>query len=556
MAQKGLFFNAFPDSAYETGYDRNYSADDISNWLKVVISTGIVKTDSVAGTGEPQGFKVLASSGMIVKINAGLACINGKPFILDAQHSSNLPTAPTAGVAYECFYIRYNNEQTLSGRKIALSRRRLDHIPTVADCTRTEEIYELCFAYIEVRANATTIQQTDIYDLRGDKDLCPWVVAVKGYEDYYDAIVQRFEDNITLSSATKNVTTSLASSLYNAKYSLISVYVNGLKEEDSKYTVNTSNAQIVIKFTGTKAANAQISVILENFLDGEGLSNVLSEYSQFVNDVANLKVLNEFNYYCNGNDDNVKLSTLIKNFISAGATPATLKLNVIGTFGMSAPAAGDGSSANPYKIFDFGNSDGTRKYIIDFANCSVLQLAAYTDKTTLLFSGGCGQILNAIVNTTNTSGSTTNVKVFSDHKGWLVKNCSFKIFAFKDTILAYCGTFENCKGEIYNVSGSGWCFFPRTNKLLRVIGGDYKGYTRDATQKSAVIGQNQAGNTVLLGVNCPTVAKSGYYQTHSIYMVAGKLASFGLISALPIEKAATGSSISGSNNLNVTDECW
>ena len=35
MAEKSLFFNALPSSEFETGYDRNYNADDISNWLSV-----------------------------------------------------------------------------------------------------------------------------------------------------------------------------------------------------------------------------------------------------------------------------------------------------------------------------------------------------------------------------------------------------------------------------------------------------------------------------------------------------------------------------------------
>ena len=42
MAQKGLFFNALPDSTSPTGYDRNYSADDISDWFSIVCTTHLV----------------------------------------------------------------------------------------------------------------------------------------------------------------------------------------------------------------------------------------------------------------------------------------------------------------------------------------------------------------------------------------------------------------------------------------------------------------------------------------------------------------------------------
>lgn len=556
MAQKGLFFNAFPNEDYETGYDRNYSADDISNWLKVVITTGVIKTDSIAGTGEPQGLKVVSAGGMTVKINAGLAVINGKPFINDAQHTSNIPTAPTSGTAYEGYFIRYNNEQTASGRKIAFSRRRLDHIPTLADCTRTDDIYDLCFAYVEVRANVTSIQQSDIHDLRGNTLLCPWVTAVKGYEDYYDAIVQRFESDITLSSAGKVVVTDLAVSLYNEKYSLISVYCNGLREDEADYLVDTSNEYITIRFTANKSAKAQISVILENFLDGEGLENVMEQYNQLVADVANLKKLNEYNYYCNGNTDNVDISNLVKDLIEENDSniAMTIKINVIGEFGETSPANGDGSASNPYKIFDFGSNDGNIKFILDFANCSQLHIAGYTNKTTIIFNGSGGQILNVNLISLNIA-SNTIVKGFSSGR-WLVRNSRFDIYGYKDTILAYSGTFENCRGEVYNVYGSSWCFFPRSGELVRVIGGEYKAYTQDESARSAVLGQPQAGNSVFFGVNIPTIAKSGYYQTDAFVHQAGKFVSVGAITALNIERASSGSSVSGTIQVSVPDETW
>ena len=555
MAQKGLFFNAFPNPDYETGYDRNYSADDISNWLKVLITTGVVKTDNVAGTGEPQGLKVVAVSGMTVKINAGLAVINGKPFINDSQHTSNIPTAPTSGTAYEGYFIRYNNEQTMSGRKIAFSRRRLDHIPTLADCTRTDDIYDLCFAYVEVRANVTSIQQSDIHDLRGDAELCPWVTAVKGYENYYDAIVQRFDSDITLTSAGKVVVTDLAVSLYNEKYSLVSVYCNGLREDEEDYSVDASNEYITITFNANKSAKAQISVILENFIDGEGLENVMAQYNELVQEVANLKKLNEYNYYCTG-DDNVKISNLVKNLIEENDSniAMTIKINVIGEFGETTPAGGDGSASNPYKIFDFGSNDGNIKFILDFANCSQLYIAGFTNKTTIIFNGSGGQILNANLISLNIA-SNTIVKGFSSGR-WLVRNSRFDIYGYKDTILAYSGTFENCRGEVYNVYGSSWCFFPRSGELIRVIGGEYKAYTQDGSGRSAVLGQPQTGNSVFFGVNVPTVAKSGYYQTDAFVHQAGKFVSVGAITALNIERASSGSSVSGTIQVSLPDETW
>ena len=72
MSEKALFFNALPDSSRPTGYDRNYNADDISDWLDVVLPTGVVKNTT--------GLKVEAAGGMAVSVNVGKAVINGKPY--------------------------------------------------------------------------------------------------------------------------------------------------------------------------------------------------------------------------------------------------------------------------------------------------------------------------------------------------------------------------------------------------------------------------------------------------------------------------------------------
>ena len=74
MAEKSLFFNALPSSEYSTGYDRNYNADDISDWLSVVWDNGVVKG----------GLNVTAGTGMTVNLNVGRAAIQGKAYINNA----------------------------------------------------------------------------------------------------------------------------------------------------------------------------------------------------------------------------------------------------------------------------------------------------------------------------------------------------------------------------------------------------------------------------------------------------------------------------------------
>ncbi len=548
--EKGLFFNAFPNDEYETGYDRNYSADDISNWLKAVITTGVIKTDSVAGTGEAQGLKVLADSGLNIKVNVGLAVIDGKPYINNSSLSLTLATAPTSGTRYDCVILRMDNTQVVNARKTYCFILSLDHTPTEADLTRNNNIYDLVLGYVAVGANVTSISQTNITDTRGNETLCPWTTAIKGYEDYYDAIVQRFENDITIGASTNIVVTDLAVSLYNTKYSLVSVYCNGLREDEEDYTIDTSSEYITIRFTANKSANAQISVILENFIDGEGLENVLEQYNDLVEEVANLQKVNEYNYYCNGNNDNIMLCALVNASIGAGKD---IKVNVIGTFGISAPISGDGSSSNPYRIFNFTRQYNA-KYTLDFSNCSAINYIPDSGKVTVVFSRGGGHIIGAKVNMENPATNTT-IHGFSNDGQWLVENCEFNLSGYNLTYLTQCGTFNNCKATIKNAYRYSYVFYPKENSLIVVNGGEYKSYTQNNSYKSAIVGQTLSNSAIVLyGVNAPSVAVSGYYQTNSLYQTAGRLACYGLISALEVDSPST--TIYATLKTSLPDQSW
>lgn len=538
MAQKGLFFNAFPNDDYETGYDRNYSADDISNWLKAVITTGIIKTDSVAGTGEAQGLKVLADNGLNIKVNVGMAVIDGKPYINNSTLSLTLATAPTSGTRYDCVILRMNNTQTINARLTSVVVESLDHTPTEADLTRTDNIYDLLLGYVVVNANVTAIQQTNITDTRGDGTLCPWTTSVKGYEDYYDAIVQRFESDIQIEATANVAVTDLAVSLYNDKYSLISVYCNGLREDEEDYSIDTSNEYITIRFTANKSAGAEINVILENFIDGEGLESVLEQYNDLVEEVESLKKVNEYNYYCNGINDNVLISNLVKSFINSNDNfYKTLKLNIIGSVGIEAPAGGDGTDLIPYKIFDIGSNGNDNRWELDFTNAGAINFQPIAGKSHIFFDGACGHIIGLTLNCSNNSADTS-IKAFSDTPQWLVENSRFVLSGYKDTFVGYSGTFINCKAEVHNENTASWCFYARRIKLLSIIGGEYTAYTKNQELGSAVVCEGDNCNVVMANVNAPTNTRSGEYQTHAIYQTAGELSCFGLVSVLPIEKTS------------------
>lgn len=545
MAEKSLFYNALPSATSPTGYDRNYNADDISDFFRFAFSTGVVKSDTV--NNEPTGLKVVATTGLTINVNAGFGCINGKPYINEALKTFTLTANGTSANRYDYIVLRYDNNTSVRDTYLNLVTGG-SSIPAVGTLTRSGNIYELMLAYITVAPSATTITQSNITDTRGDNDLCPWFTAVKGTTDYYDAMIVPYEFNTTLTAAATTVVTNLPSSLYNSKYSLIEVYTNGIKEPLTAFNVGVSGSYITITFTATKASGARITVNLSNFIDGEGLSTAIAGYAAYTQAVEELQAANEYNYICNGVNDNVLISNIVKAFFSVNDYKR-LKLNVIGNLGMTAAAQGDGSTATPYSWFDFTKQVTTNRTLtIDFSNSSGIAPTLADGKAYYIFKSEDINIIGASVIVSNTAANTS-VKVFGTTSGRVyAEHCRFWVTAYYNSLIASTGTFKNCRGSVANAASNSYCFNVASAGILRLYGGEWYAYTGSSSLISGIIGQSGTDSvSILYGVNAPTAARSGYYQTNSIYQTAtgGMVNCTDLISLLPLDVKTGVSNVRG-----------
>lgn len=541
MAEKSLFYNAFKSSKYPTGYDRNYNADDLSDWFSIVCDTGVLKG----------GLKVKPStSGLKVIAESGKATINGKGYINESELELSLETAPTGTKnRYDLIVLRKDNTPVENARKTYLKVITGDDtIPTVSDLTRDSNIYDLLIAYVTVRPSATSISASDIIDCRGKPGLCPYFTAVKGYDDYYDAIIQEFQSDTTLDSTSVLVTTDIASSLYNDKYSLVDVYTNGLKESEGQYSVSTSGGFVTITFTTAKSAGSKINVVLSNFIDGEGMSTALSEYNTLVKDVATLKKANKNIYICNGKVDNLAITNLVNTFIDGGTDYDSMRLKIIGNFGFGGFAGGDGTSASPYKVFDFHS--GNRKVILDFSDCSEITIDG--QNFTVFFNAKNLKVEGLNLTMSGESAAKT-IRVFNNVSGGNIEcvDCRFSLNGYQDSLIAVNGTFTNCRGSVLNVVNNSYCFLPSAIGILRLYGGEYYAYTRSSSAKSAIVGQSQnEAVSILNGVNAPTVYRSGCYQTNAIYQLGGIVNSTDLITTLSVTVISGKSNVVGTIQAN------
>lgn len=545
---KALFFNALPDAESSTGYDRNYNADDLSDWLKLVCETGVIKTDTEDN--KPSGLKVVATSGMVINVKTGKAAIRGKAFINDTLENFTITPNGMSVNRYDYVVLKFDNN--LSARDIKLELRYgTSDKPTVANLTRNMNVYELMLGIITVAPSTTNIVQANIEDTRGYDDfvlengtykygelhgVCPWFTATKGYENYYDAMIQPFESNKLLSNSTNIVITDLPSHLYNEKYSLIEVYTNGIKEAKTNYTVSLNGGYIVITFATPKAISTRVTVVLHNFLDGEGMSTALAQYTQLLQDVADLKASGEYNYICNGVNDNVLIGDIVRAYLSGGTDYGSMKLNIIGNIGMQVPAKGTGATTNPYAWFNFA-VESNRNVIVDFTRCGQIAPTITNGTYNIIFDTINATIIGTTVIASNTATDTV-IRISGAASGAIkFDNCRFYITAYKNSLVGLRGTYTNCRGSVANVIENSYCFLPSSYGVVKIIGGEYYAYTGDANKQSSIIGQSGADAvSILYGVSAPTAPRGGYYQTNSILQWAGGgiLSCTDLISELPM----------------------
>ena len=416
MAEKSLFWNSYPDASNPTGHDRPFNADDISDFLDVIISTGVIKSNT--------GLKVTPAGGLSVSVDVGKAVINGKPYRNDAAKVFTIDTAPTGSTSrIDLIVLRFDRNASVRDTYLAYKKGTGATVPAL---TRTDLIYELALAKITVAPLATTISAAAVVDLRGDAEtvvttttgqslgFCPYVTAAKGYDDYYDAIVLEYKDVITMTAQGRTVTFNIPQYGWTG-VDILTVYTNGIKERESAYTVSGN----VITFTNAKAAGAVVEVVVQKFIDGEGLGTVLEQYKDLQATVLKLSNTDKYKYICNGINDNIALSEIAQAFhagtynaatvtqaaadflakwggaagLAALAADAFIKIDVFGKFKASAPYGGAGTSTSGYQWLALGLAgDATKRLVFDFSGVENMYFPCESGKRSIIFYGRALQI--------------------------------------------------------------------------------------------------------------------------------------------------------------------
>lgn len=525
MAERSGFFNAIKNA--DGVWDRKYQADDYCNNLAAIISNGVVR-------GSLDDLQVTAN-GMIVTVGTGRGWINGHWYLNDSDFTFDTVSAPTGNPRYDRVILTYDNN--MEGRNIYLQYRQgtAAQNPAKPDIVRSGSVYELVLADIYVPASATSVT---VEDQRSNNDICGWVYSTSGDGSFFNALDNQFDlwfddkkdtlstvttevqyKQVTLLTAEQseiNITIPQYNSSENQK---IQVFVNGvLQNSPEDYSINGS----VLTFASSLIASTEIIIIITVSKDGSGIPTVVDDVTELQNKVASLEqgvVSSQYNYICNGINDNVVISDLVTTFLNGGSDYSQLTINIYGTFGASAPVNGDGTSISPYRWFNAGPSESnSRRVVLDFGSCSEIELpTGESGKYYIVFFGLQASVKNCNL---TVSGSDSYIYMFSTAGSAVInaENCRFFMTALSGYI-SRSGTFTNCRISLTTLGDNAYCFDVLSAGLLRLYSGEYYAYAYNGYTSAVVyIAANQSNAVAITDfINCPKLTRGGYVQSYAIY---------------------------------------
>ena len=160
MAETSGFFDA--EELIDGTFDREYIAQQWANYFKLFIGNGVFATPT-------NQLKVLATSGMNVKVLSGWAWINGYWYQNDGDLSLTIAANTTATTRIDGIFIRFDASERRISIVVGTGRTTVE---------RTTTFYELKIAEVSVRVGVASILDSDIVDTRPNNSVCGFVTGL------------------------------------------------------------------------------------------------------------------------------------------------------------------------------------------------------------------------------------------------------------------------------------------------------------------------------------------------------------------------------------------
>lgn len=559
MAQNSGFFNAVLSGG---AYDRKYNADSYTNNLAVIISDGVLRSadDDLKPT----------ANGMEINIGIGRAWIRGRWYQNDTDYNLVVPTPSPAYARKDRVFLRLDS--SVAVRSITLHYAEgtpaPNPVPPAPMNTETVKDLILCEVDVPISANAVTITDT-----RADPAKCGWVYSVKGDDAFFKSLDSSFMDWFTEKKETLSSVTLFKQYVWRGQtetagqkvvifdipqydptgVDIIQVYTNGILEvEGVDYLLSDS----AITFVNGRTAGQEVIVVCYKSIDGTGLGSVADKVDEIERSVATLGDISDYNYICNGANDNVVLSEMVKTFANGENDGKTMTIHIYGTFGCSTPVSGSGTLDDRYNWINCGGDVYTnRKVILDFDNCSEINLDCGTNTHNAIFYGYNCHVKNFRINATETGTAGSIVAIIGTGGRCVFERCRISISAVANSYIAQRGEFNECRLTVKCAIGNAWVFNAASYSFMKVNGGEYYAYSPAGSTSSVFYVASGLSSAVIIanGASCPTVAVTGFAQSYCVYDLSanGKCAYNNIVSALNL--SATSQIVQGRINQSKAD---
>lgn len=168
MTQRSGFFNAKQSSG---NYDRVYLASDFADYFASFIGNGVFAEHSEQLQVTPQD-----QPAMSVQVLAGQAWINGYWYENTAPLTLDIDVADGTLDRIDAVVVRF--DLTTRDITIAVKKGTSSVSATAPALSRTEDLYELKLANVNVSHGTVNINAGKITDTRSNSEVCGWVTGI------------------------------------------------------------------------------------------------------------------------------------------------------------------------------------------------------------------------------------------------------------------------------------------------------------------------------------------------------------------------------------------
>lgn len=537
------FFNAVNTDGV---YDREYTADQLSEYLEGIVGNGVFANPSTS-------LQILASEtpDMNVTIKAGKGWIDGYWLKNDADFSIAITQAAATLDRIDRVVMRLDlTERTMN---VVIKEGTPSSNPVVPELTRTELIKEYSLAIVKINAKQTMISQASITDTRADNAVCGWVTSLVDQVDtttlynQYEAAQSEFitkkqvefetwfnDLQETLATATilrqynNSVITEEEKDVYeigitqfNSSIDTLNVYKNGVRlVPDTDYTFD--NYTVTLK--SMPLANQSLDFQVFRNVNGEDVATIIDEFEEVQTQMSKLM---KYNYFATGVDDNIAINTIVQNFYDgveqfAGVDEsASLELKIYGKLGISEV------DHNGYKalfVADKTNAE-SKRCTLDFSGASKIEYSSEIALTGVAMTNITIKGLNmSIVSSASAVGLNGR---------YVLEYCVINVNGLAAHGLFGSGNLLNCTIETTSENGVSYAINIQ-DEVTKVDGGNLGAYRKTGGTSNAAAVHMNAEDAYYLSNNVylHKWEKTGYETLYALNLQAGRYAVLGGIRAV------------------------